>query len=258
MIRVGTSGFSYDDWRGPFYPEGLARSRFLEFYASRFDVVEINATYYAPPSRRMTAGLVERSAGRVTFCVKANRRMTHERDADDGFYAGFRDALGPLEEAGVLGAVLAQFPQSLKPDRRGREAIERVAAGLEGLPLAFEYRDRTWADDRVLAWMRSRDVGLCCVDAPPIAGLFPSVVEVTSGRLAYLRCHGRNAASWYDHEEAYERYDYLYDDAETQEIASAARKLSGGAGDVFVFYNNHYRAKAVDGASRLRQVLGIG
>lgn len=262
MLHIGTSGYSYDDWKGPFYPGDLPKNRFLEFYAQRFDTVEINSTYYAPPSARMTGGLVRRSSGRVTFAVKANRRMTHERDADDGFYAGFCSALAPLEEAHVLGAVLAQFPQSLKPDRGGREAVERVRQGLEGLPLVFEFRDASWADPRVFAWMRDNGVGLCCVDVPPIPSLFPPVAEVTSG-LAYLRCHGRNAARWYEHEEAYERYDYRYSDGETREIASSVRKLEklalshveGASGNVFVFYNNHFRAKAVDGAERLKREL---
>jgi len=255
MIRIGTSGYSYDDWRGPFYPADLPKRDFLEFYSSRFDVVEINATYYAPPSVRMTEGLLRRSGGRVTFCVKASRRMTHERDADDAFYERFREALGPLAEADRLGAVLAQFPQSLKPDRTGRAALERVCSGLRGLPLVLEFRDRTWADERVFSWMQAQGVALCCVDAPAIESLFPPLVEVTSPDLAYMRCHGRNAASWYEHEEAYQRYDHLYSAQETREVAAAVRTLARGATDVFVFYNNHYRAKAVDGAERLRREL---
>jgi uncharacterized protein YecE (DUF72 family) len=71
-----------------------------------------------------------------------------------------------------------------------------------------------------------------------------------------MRCHGRNADKWYDHEEAWQRYDYMYSDSETHEVASAARTLDGQAGDVFVFYNNHYRAKAVDGANKLLAALG--
>ncbi|MBW2262656.1 MAG: DUF72 domain-containing protein [Deltaproteobacteria bacterium] len=255
MISIGTSGYSYEDWRGPFYPEDLPRDAFLEFYSRRFDVVEINATYYAPPSVRMMEGLVRKSGGSVTFCVKASRRMTHERDADDALFDGFRAALGPLVEAGRLGAVLAQYPQSLKPDRSGRAALERVYSGLEGLPLVFEFRDRSWADERVFSWMQGRGVGLCCVDVPAIQSLFPPLVEVTSPNLAYMRCHGRNAASWYEHEEAYQRYDHRYTGQETREVAGAVRTLAKGASEVFVFYNNHYRAKAVDGAERLRREL---
>jgi uncharacterized protein YecE (DUF72 family) len=255
VIRIGTSGFSYEDWVGPFYPPATPRGRFLEFYAREFDVVEINSTYYAPPSARTMAGLVERTGGGVGFSIKANRRMTHDRDADDEHFRGFREALAPLVEAGVLGAVLAQFPQSLKPDREGRAALESVHGGLEGLPLVFEFRDRTWADDRVFSWMQHNGVSLCCVDCPPLPGLFPPIVEVTCPDRAYVRCHGRNAGSWYEHEHAYERYDYRYSDEETRQVASVVRRLARKAGDVFVFYNNHYQAKAVDGARRLRQEL---
>lgn len=255
MLHIGTSGYSYDDWIGPFYPKGTTKGRFLEHYARHFDTVEINATYYAPASVRMMEGLVRRSGGLVTFCVKANRRMTHERDADAPAYDGFREAIEPLVGAGVLGAVLAQFPQSLKPDARGREAVERVREGLGGLPLVFEFRHRSWVDARVFSWMRSHEVGLCCVDGPAIESLFPPLVEVTSPSLAYLRCHGRNAEAWYEHEEAYQRYDYLYSDEETREVAAAVRKLESAAGHVFVFYNNHFRAKSVDGARRLMRAL---
>jgi uncharacterized protein YecE (DUF72 family) len=257
MIRVGTSGWSYEDWRGPFYPPDLPRNRFLSHYARHFDVAEVNSTYYASPGIRMVEGLVRRTEGEVVYCVKANRHMTHERDAGDGAYRDFVAALAPLLEHDLLGAVLAQFPQSLKPDAEGRRAVERLRRGFEDLPLVFEFRDRSWDDERVYSWMRAHGVGLSCVDVPKIGSLFPPVTRVTSERIAYMRCHGRNAAAWYEHDEAWQRYDYRYGDAQTRQVARSVRRLHRRATDVYVFYNNHYRAQAVDGATRLKQELGL-
>jgi uncharacterized protein YecE (DUF72 family) len=255
MIAVGTSGFSYEDWKGHFYPPKMGKTSFLEYYSNYFDACEINATYYSPPTTRMTEGLLRKSRGRVTFSIKANRRMTHEQDADDAFFSGFVEALRPIEEAGRLGAVLAQFPQSLKPDRHGKDVVERIYEGLRGLPLVFEFRHARWAHKRVFDWMSGRDIGLCCVDEPPIRGLFPPIVKVTSRKIAYLRFHGRNAQKWHEHEQAYERYDYLYSESELREWLPKIGRLADEAEKVFVFYNNHFQAKAVENAMQLKALL---
>lgn len=255
VILIGTSGFSYEDWKGPFYPPKMGKARFLEYYAGHFSACEINATYYAPPTARMTEGLLRKSGGRVTFSVKANRRMTHELDADAQAFRDFRDALKPLADAGKLGAVLAQFPQSFKPDVRGKETVEKIFGELGGLPLVFEFRHARWAHERVFAWLEERDIGLCCVDEPPLPGLFPPLVRVTSRRLAYLRFHGRNAAKWHEHEEAYERYDYLYTQDELEAWVPRIRKMADGAQQVLVFYNNHFRAQAVTNARQMAALL---
>ncbi|MFH1438211.1 MAG: DUF72 domain-containing protein [Pseudomonadota bacterium] len=258
MIFTGTSGFSYDDWKGHFYPASMGKAKFLAYYSNTFTACEINSTYYAPASRRMTEGLLRKSEGRVTFCMKANRRMTHQLDADAAFYSGFRDALDPMVREKKLGAVLAQFPQSCRPDRRGKDAVERIHGELGELPLVFEFRQEKWADDRVFKWMSGRNIGLCCVDEPRIRGLFPPVVRVTSKDIAYLRFHGRNAEKWHNHKEAYERYDYLYSEEEIKQWVPKIKKLQQEAGSVFVFYNNHYKAKAVQNALQLKVLLEGG
>ena len=255
MIFTGTSGFSYDDWKGHFYPAKMGKAKFLAYYSNYFTACEINSTYYAPPSRRMIEGLLRKSEGKVTFCMKANRRMTHQLDADAAFYSGFRDALEPMVREEKLGAVLAQFPQSCRPDRRGKDAVERIHGELGELPLVFEFRQAKWADDRVFTWMSERNIGLCCVDEPRIKGLFPPVVRASSKDVAYLRFHGRNAEKWHNHKEAYERYNYLYSEDEIKQWVPRIKKLEQETGKVFVFYNNHYKAKAVQNALQLKVLL---
>lgn len=255
MIFIGTSGFSYDDWKGHFYPAKMGKTGFFEYYSSYFEACEINSTYYSSPTLKMVEGLLRKSGRRVTFSIKANRRMTHDYDADDEFFRNFKGALKPMIEAGKLGAVLAQFPQSLKPDLRGKNVVEKVFEELGELPLVFEFRHARWADDRVFNWMQKRDIGLCCVDEPPIKGLFPPVVRVTSRKTAYLRFHGRNVKKWYDHKEAYERYDYLYSEDELRSWLPKIRQLAKEAENVLIFYNNHFQAKAAENAMQMKTLL---
>lgn len=93
MIRVGTSGFSYPDWKGPFYPPAMKPTEYLSYYADRFDACELNFTYYRMPDARTLARMVEKSHGRVEFTVKAFRAMTHTRDAPPESVAVFAGAL---------------------------------------------------------------------------------------------------------------------------------------------------------------------
>ncbi len=107
MIRIGTSGFSYDDWSGPFYPAGLPARAQLAFYARAFSTVEINTTYYRVPDVRLVQGWAERTPADFLFAVKAYQGLTHERERPD--CAPFVAALQPLVAAGKLACILAQF-----------------------------------------------------------------------------------------------------------------------------------------------------
>src|SRR3990172_3509997 len=99
MIYVGTCGFSYDDWVGPFYPDATKKQGMLPFYAQRFRCVEVNATHYAPPSARMTESFVARTPLEFQFSVKGHKEMTHE-PGDGKIFDTFKEGLRPLAEAG--------------------------------------------------------------------------------------------------------------------------------------------------------------
>lgn len=256
-IHVGTSGFQYEDWRGALYGTDLPKARFLEAYAAEFDAVELNYTYYRMPARKTLASMVRRTSGRLGFAVKLHGSMTHERDAPAEAYDEFRDAVAPLAQAGVLIALLGQFPQSLHPDRAARDHLETIRRRFDGLPLVFEYRNRRWIRDEIRRWMRSLGVGYCCVDQPSLPSLVPPVVWVTSP-VAYFRFHGRNADKWYEHDDPAERYDYRYCTAELSEWAGRITTASEKADDTAIFFNNHFRGNAVHNARELRGLLGIG
>ncbi|MGH2619043.1 MAG: DUF72 domain-containing protein [Anaerolineales bacterium] len=254
MIRFGTSGFSYDDWIGPVYPGDLPRREWLAYYAKEFDSVELNVTFYRVPGQKTVSGWVERTPPEFTFSVKANRELTHERGASD--WAGFRSGIGPLIDSGKLACVLAQFPYSFHPTAENRAYLERLREGLEELPVVVEFRDQAWVTDETFAQLSELSLGYCSVDEPNLHGLMPAVAKVT-GPLAYVRFHGRNAEKWWEHEQAWERYDYSYSADELREWVPKIRSLETESEAVLVYANNHYRGQSLDTIRKLRELLGV-
>jgi uncharacterized protein YecE (DUF72 family) len=181
-LAVGTSGFSYAQWRGPFYPEDLAAADMLRFYAGRLPAVEINNTFYRMPSR----SVLERWAGEVPedfrFALKASRRITHigrlKEVADPTRH--LLEVLGALGDR--LGAVLFQCPPNLKHDAARFDAF--LALLPDGLPAAFEMRHPSWACDEVFARLRAR--GFAWVTTDDDEGEPPAALVATAG-FGYLR-----------------------------------------------------------------------
>jgi uncharacterized protein YecE (DUF72 family) len=131
MIYVGTSGFSYDDWVGPFYPEGLAPYLWLSYYARHFKACELNFTYYRQPDRSTLKGLARRVPKGFLFTVKAYQGITHSREATDADFREFLAGIEPLAQEGKLGCILAQFPYSFVP-LAGEQGIFEGSAGENG------------------------------------------------------------------------------------------------------------------------------
>ncbi|HEY9847737.1 MAG TPA: DUF72 domain-containing protein, partial [Candidatus Caenarcaniphilales bacterium] len=123
MLRIGTSGYSYPDWKGCYYPAGTKQSDMLRFYAEEFDTVEINYTYYRIPAARTLADMARQVPNQFSFTLKANQAMTHDRSAEPKIFQTFRAALAPLQEQGKLGCVLAQFPNSFHNDDQNRSYL---------------------------------------------------------------------------------------------------------------------------------------
>jgi uncharacterized protein YecE (DUF72 family) len=254
MIYIGTSGFSYDDWVGPYYPPNLSKNDWLPFYAKEFNTLEINYTYYRMPTAKTLAGMARKVPNEFLFTLKTPQEMTHTRDATAMLFPQFIEALKPLTEQKKFGAILAQFPSSFHNTRENVDYLKNFRGRLPELPIVVEFRNAQWLDDKTFAFLREHNLGFCCVDEPRLKGLLPPIAEATS-RVAYVRFHGRNAAKWWEHEQAYERYDYTYSKAELDEWTPKIQKLNQLAETVFVFANNHYRAQGIDTARQLRLLL---
>lgn len=250
MLYIGTSGFQYEDWVGTYYPKGLPKKDWLAFYAQEFNTLEINFTYYRMPTARTLAGMANKVPDAFVFTIKAAQEMTHARERNDEIFARFQNALAPLREQNKLGAVLAQFPHSFHADDTARDYIRWFREQLERLPVVIEFRNKEWLSPETFEFLRVHGLGFCAVDEP----FFPHVAEVTSD-IAYVRFHGRNAQKWWQHEHAYERYDYTYTHQELLEWTPKIQQMNALAETTFVFANNHYRAQGIDTARQLKLLL---
>jgi len=254
MIYFGTSGFSYDDWVGPYYPKGLKKPEWLSYYAQEFDALELNSSYYALPTAFSLERMANKTPDGFLFVVKAHQEMTHTREDNAGVFAKFVAALQPLHEQGKFGCILAQFPSSFHNTPQNRDYLRLLRERLGDLPTVVEVRNRDWVQEETFALLRSLNLGFCCVDEPRFPTLMPPLAVVTSP-IAYVRFHGRNAAKWWTHGEAWERYDYTYSTEELEEWVPRLRTLVAQSERLFVFANNHYRGQAIQTIRQLKLLL---
>jgi uncharacterized protein YecE (DUF72 family) len=253
-LWIGASGYSYDDWVGPFYPPGTAKADFLAYYAERFPVVEVNATYYRIPPPRSFEAMVRRSPPGFLFVVKANQEMTHRGSRDPALYRSFLESIEPLRRADKFDGVLFQFPFAFRNDAAERSHLAFVRRACPGMRLWAEFRHESWNRPAVFDYLRRLDVGYCAVDEPGLPGLMPGVAAATSDT-GYVRFHGRNRDTWWGG--GHERYDWDYRPQELSEWLDRIRDLVAETERTYVFFNNCYMGRAVKSARILRRLLGL-
>jgi len=254
MLYFGTSGFSYDDWVGHFYPAGMTKREWLGFYTMEFNTCEINSTYYAIPRASTLKTMADKTGDDFLFSIKANQAMTHQREDNAGVFEAFCEVLEPIIMSGKLGCILAQFPYSFRLNDDNRDYLQLFKERLNDLPVVIEFRNSQWIRDEMFDWLRSLGLGYCCVDEPGLPNLIPSVAEATSN-IGYVRFHGRNKAKWWQHEHAWERYDYTYNESELSEWLPKIKKLDKITEKTFIFANNHWRGQAVNTIRQLRMMF---
>jgi uncharacterized protein YecE (DUF72 family) len=257
MIRIGTAGYSYTDWVGPFYPPGTKRPEMLSFYIRHFLIAELDFTYYQMPGYKTMAGLAQKTPAGFSFTVKANRRMTHEPGSaaeQNELCQAFLAALAPLREAGKLSGLLLQFPFAFQKSQLNWERLLGLRDRLAILPVVVEFRHISWVNQATFENLRQEGLSFCCVDEPELPGLFPPLA-VATGPLGYLRFHGRNKAKWWQHKEAGERYDYLYSGEELREWLPKLKSLAENTQDTLVFFNNCHFGQAARNALEMQGML---
>jgi uncharacterized protein YecE (DUF72 family) len=248
-VWIGTSGYSYADWVGDFYPPGTKSAQMLPQYSYHFPLVELNFTFYRPPTRDMLLRQADKVPPGFQFVVKLPQSISHEEDPAE--LAGFRKAVLGLQKRRQLLGLLCQLPQATHHSKRHLEWLRHLAAALGDLRLAVEFRHRSWAREDLPAWLAEHGLDLVAVDVPPLPGLYPSG-WVQSGSRAYVRLHSRNAANWYRGEKG--RYDYDYTDAALSEWIEAARSAVDTRETLFLF-NNCHRSQAANNAQRMRTLF---
>lgn len=275
------SGLFYPPWART--PEAR-----LQFYASRFPIVEVDSSYYAIPAEKVARLWVERTPDRFIFNVKAFRLLTQHptpipslpKNIRDALPAGkasvysrdvppalidevwklFEDALLPLDSTGKLGVVLFQFPPWFLPGDGQRDYILSCKRRLPQYRIAVEFRHGSWLNEenreRTLRFLRDNDLPFVCVDEPQgFQSSVPPVLEATSD-IALLRLHGRNRETWEKKGiSAAERFDYLYSEDELKELVPGLRQLAALTGQLHVLFNNHCRDKAVVNARQMRDLM---
>ncbi len=253
-VLVGTCGYSYKDWVGPFYPPGTPQQDFLRFYAREFPVVELNFSFYRQPEAGMLQRMADATPEGFLFALKAHRTMTHEigesweRDIET-----FRAAVRPLVDAGKLAAVLLQFPYSFSYTVESRTRLASLCSRLSGLPLAVEFRKSEWLNASVLEGLRERGVALVSVDEPDLPRLLRPTSDVTAD-LSYVRFHGRNRETWWTGDNV-TRYDYRYKKEELVGWVDRVKAMLERARTIALFFNNHAGGNAARNAREMRSIL---
>ena len=236
-MRIGTSGWEYRHWAGRFYPRHVPREQWLEFYAGRFDTVELNNSFYRLPEAATFEAWARRVPDGFTFALKASRYLTHLRR--------LREPQEPLERlwtrarhlGGNRGPMLYQLPPRWRPNHQRLVEFLRSVPG--GEPQAVEVRDRRWYGSRLSASLEDARVGLCLHD---MAGSTPRPTRV--GPLVYVRFHGSGA-----------RYGGRYS---SQRLTAWAERMATWAREgwpVWAYFNNDIDGYAVRDADRLRSML---
>ena len=253
MIKVGTSGYSFEDWRGTFYPPDIPKGEMLGFYAQHFDVVEVNATYYRVLPPIVFERMAEKTPDDFEFIVKVNKATTHE-GKDEEVVGPFRESIVPLEEAGKLYGVLAQFPWSFRNTSEHREYLKRCRERMPDVPYFVEFRHKSWLTKEVGDLLKAHQLSFVSVDEPQLQGMLPPKATATTD-LGYVRLHGRNAEKWW--KGGSERYDYAYSKEELEQWVEKIKKLIEKAEKIYVFFNNCHNGQAAQNARTMKQMLKL-
>src|SRR6476619_4442844 len=293
-ILIGTSSWTDKTLikDGHFYPpDARTAEKRLQFYASQFPLVEVDSTYYFPPSESNSVLWIERTPKTFTFNIKAYSLLTNHPTRPNSLYKDlqpaipegkrnvyreqlpdevvdevwqrFRDALMPLHSAGKMGAVLFQFPQWFVISKKSKAYIDECVERLPNFRLAVEFRHKSWMEERnveeTLGFLEERNLPFVCVDMPQgFDSSIPPIAAATAKDLAMVRFHGRDRDVWERKGiPASERFRYDYKRDELNEWVPKVEALAAEARETHVLMNNCYQDSAVRRARELGDLLDL-
>lgn len=245
-VRLGTSGWSYKEWEGPFYPRGEKNK--LTFYSKFYDTVEIDSTFYAFPRQGMILGAAKCTPPEFVFSAKLPRLITHDKtlDVERGVKEDlfrFLHLMKPLIEDGKLGPLLIQLPPSFAYSG----GLTKLRGFLDVLPtdvsFAAEFRNKSWIGKAdALDLLRVHNVAITIVDEP----LLPTDTTTTAD-FAFVRWHGRGDRPW---------YNYRYRQDELRGWSKKVEAIATKTKKVYGYFNNHFRGYAVENSLQMMGMLG--
>lgn len=255
LVRVGTSGYSFEDWRGEFYPAKIEKAKMLDYYMGHFDAVEINSTYYGIPHPRVFEAMVRKTPDGFDFIVKAHQSLTHKRDLLESETPKYLQAIAPMVESGKFKGILAQFPWSFPKVPAHVDYLKKCRDMLGNLPLFIEFRHSSWIRQETFDLLKSLEVGYVSVDEPQLEKMIEPLAIATA-KTGYVRFHGRNAKDWYSGSGT-DRYNYLYSKEELAEWVEKIKRLRKDTDVIYLFFNNCHRGQAVVNAKQMMEMLDV-
>ncbi|MFW5895620.1 MAG: DUF72 domain-containing protein [archaeon] len=252
-VLIGTSGWGYEEWVGPFYPKGLKSKNFLNYYSQIFYTNEINTTFYQIPPQKIVEGWVNRTPPNFLFTAKLPQSITHQYKLDvskcmaDLEY--YLMAMEPLIQNRKLLAFLIQLPPSFTKDEHFynlKNFRERWPEDYQkaGYHLVVEFRHESWIDNEVFDYLQKNDLTYCSVIEP----LLPPRMDITTKEFAYIRFHGYGEKIW---------FDYLFSKEEINKWARKIKKLILEVEKTGIYFNNHFSGYATKNAFMMMEELGI-
>lgn len=240
---IGTSGWSYDDWIGPFYPKNIKKGKMLDFYAQEFNLVEINSTFYALPNKYAVIAWNKKVPSDFVFTAKIPKEITHKRFLKNAepIFKEFYSLMHPLIDSGKLGCFLIQLPPKFSTDYQ--EPLREFLAFLpDTVDFAVEFRHTSW-DQTDLNFLKEHNTSFVVTDSIKMK---PDV-RITAD-FSYLRWHGRNPKHWYD-------YEYTQD--ELQQWLPRVEEMKKSTEKLYLQFNNHPRGQAIRNARMLKDLMNI-
>ncbi len=239
-VYIGTSGYSYQHWRGVFYPKELSQGRWLEYYTAFFETTELNVTFYRLPAESAFSAWHRRTPDGFNFAVKGSRFITHIKKLKDA-----KDSLGLFFSRlkllkHKLGPVLWQLPPSFKADAKRLYLFLKDLKKYRNARCVFEFRNETWYSKKILTMLKSENVGLCSADWPECS----RDIHTTADFL-YLRRHGQGARL----------YSGCYSAKQLRNDAKIIKKNLQEKRDVYIYFNNDAHGYAVKNALQLKKYL---
>jgi uncharacterized protein YecE (DUF72 family) len=254
-VYIGIAGFSYPDWKGIVYTRpGLDQ---LEYVSGFVDCIEINSTFYRPPSEKNSKSWLKRTAKKPEFffTAKLNRDFTHEGKINTEMVKQFHSGFQPLLEANKLKHLLVQFRYDFDDCKDNRQLLSQIAKSFSDVfDLAVEVRHKSWQQKEALEFLEALGVSVCNLDYPTTYNSF-DMLCCTVGKYGYFRLHGRNEEKWFSKSSRDETYDYYYNSDELDQIKQRVDKLANAYETLTIIANNHYRGAELANALELKALL---